>query len=145
VHCAICNNIAAASDGYLFETDQWLLRHSSETNIEGYLILEARRHILDLSQASEKEIASYGPMLALATRAIRRVVAPEKVYTFTLAEAVPHLHVHLIPRGKDMPRAWRGRGILAYPLTPAVNPASLPQVCQSLRQELKRQILIGQP
>jgi diadenosine tetraphosphate (Ap4A) HIT family hydrolase len=127
----------------LLETGEWLLRHSDETNIEGYLILEARRHILDLSQATEMEIASYGPILALATRAIRRVVAPEKVYTFTLAEAVPHLHVHLIPRAKDMPRAWRGRGILAYPLTPTVNGATLPQVCQSLRLELKRQILLG--
>jgi diadenosine tetraphosphate (Ap4A) HIT family hydrolase len=141
--CAICKNIASAAQGYLFETDEWLLRHSAETNIEGYLILEARRHILDLSQATEKEIASYGPILALATRAIRRVVAPEKVYTFTLAEAVPHLHVHLIPRSSDMPKAWRGRGIMTYPLTPSVNAATLPQVCQTLRAELKRQFLLG--
>jgi histidine triad (HIT) family protein len=144
VDCAICQNIAAGKpDSYLFENNEWLLRHSRETNIEGYLILEARRHILDLSQATANEIASYGPMLAMATRAIRKVVAPEKVYTFTLAEAVPHLHIHLIPRAKDMPRAWRGRGILAYPLTPAVNAATLPEVCRALRQELKRQMIIG--
>jgi len=141
--CAICQNIADSSAGYLYESDDWLLRHSVETNIEGYLILESRRHILDLSQASEREIDSYGPALALATRAIRKVTAAERVYTFTLAEAVPHLHVHLIPRGKDMPKAWRGRGILAYPLTPTVNTSTLPEVCKSLRQELRRQILIG--
>ncbi len=143
MHCAICKNIEEKIDSYLLETDEWLIRHSVETNIEGYLILEARRHILDLSQASDKEIATYGPMVALATRAIRRVVSPERVYTFTLAEAVPHLHLHLIPRAKEMPRAWRGRGILAYPLSPAVNAATLPAVCQRLRQELKRQKVLG--
>lgn len=143
MHCAICKNIEGAEQTYLFQSEDWLIRHSAETNIEGYLILEARRHILDLSQANESEIASYGPMIALATRAIRRVVAPEKVYTFTLAEAVPHLHVHLIPRSQHLPRAFRGRGILSYPLTPPVNSATLPQVCRRLSRELQRQKVLG--
>jgi len=107
------------------------------------MILESRRHILDLSQATSEEIASYGPTLAMATRAINKVVAPEKVYTFTLAESCPHLHLHMIPRQKDMPRAWIGRGIMSYPLIPGVNAATLPQVCQKLRLELKRQALLG--
>ena len=126
--CAICNNIVSKNDDYLYQDDQWLLRHSNETNIEGYLILEARRHILDLSQANQEELLSFGPIIALATKSIRAVVKPEKVYTFTLAEAVPHLHVHLIPRSADLPRAWRGRGILSYPLSPSVNSNRLPEI-----------------
>jgi diadenosine tetraphosphate (Ap4A) HIT family hydrolase len=141
--CKICKDIKESRDSYLLETDHWLIRHSHETNLEGYLILEARRHIVDLSQATDDEIASFGPMVALATRTIRRVVSPEKVYTFTLAESVAHLHMHLIPRSKDMPRAWTGRGIMSYPLTPAVNPATLPQVCERLRRELQRQKVLG--
>lgn len=142
--CVICKKIEKSdAETYLYQSEHWLLRHSSETNIEGYLILEARRHILDFSQASTDELAAYGPLLATAMKAIRKVVSPERVYTFSLAEAVPHLHVHLIPRSAEMPRAWKGRGILAYPLEPTVNPARLTAVCQSLRQELKRQILIG--
>ena len=146
--CAICRTIETLQSDrstYVYANAHWLLRHSTETNLEGYLILEPRRHILDFSQASDAELLSYGPTIAMAMRAMRKVVNPERIYTFTLAETAPHLHVHLIPRGKDMPRAWRGRGIMAYPVVPGVNSETLPHICALMKAELKRQSLLGLP
>jgi len=146
--CVICRHVSKTdetADHYVWESEHWLLRHSNETNIEGYLILEPRRHILDFAEANEDELRSYGAVIAAAMKAIKKVVSPVRIYTFTLAESCPHLHVHLIPRSDDFPKAWRARGIMAYPLSPTVNPARMPEICASLRSELKRQVLQSQP
>jgi diadenosine tetraphosphate (Ap4A) HIT family hydrolase len=119
--CAICRGINTAE--HIFQDDNWLIRHSSETNILGYLILESRRHFLDLSFANESELQSYATLLARAISAVRTVIKPERVYTFTLSEAVPHYHVHIIPRTDAIPRNYRGRGILSYPLSPTADPS----------------------
>jgi diadenosine tetraphosphate (Ap4A) HIT family hydrolase len=76
-------------------------------------------------------------------KAIKNTVQPYRIYTFSLAESMPHLHVHLIPRGEAMPRAWKGRGIMSYPLTPGVSSAAMPQICAKLKAELKKLSLIG--
>ncbi|MBU6450649.1 MAG: HIT family protein [Cyanobacteria bacterium REEB67] len=143
MHCTICKLYENDRSTFVYENEHWLLRHSTETNLEGYLILESRRHCLDFAEASEAELASYGPTIGLAMKAIKNVVQPYRIYTFSLAESMPHLHVHLIPRGEDMPRAWIGRGIMAYPLTPAVSGAAMPQICARMKAELKKLSLIG--
>jgi len=146
VNCVICQHISKTdetAEHYVYETEHWHLRHANETDIEGYLILEPRRHILDFADANEEELATYGTVIASAMRAIKKVVAPVRIYTFTLAESCPHLHVHLIPRSEDFPEAWRARGIMSYPLSPVVNPTRMPELCASFRNELQRQIPVA--
>src|SRR5688572_9417356 len=116
--CVICQR--ASEESYLVRrTDHWTLRHSDETNIAGYVVLEPRRHFLDLSHATDAEAASYGIELKNALSAVRTVTGCERVYTFSLGESCPHFHLHIIPRGKDFPPEYIARGIMAYPLTPS--------------------------
>jgi diadenosine tetraphosphate (Ap4A) HIT family hydrolase len=136
--CGICTrNSADLTDVLIYEDEHWRVRHSQETNILGYVILETRRHMLDLSQANQAELESYGPLLGKLMKAIRTVTNCERVYSFTLAEMVPHYHVHLIPRTGAIPRAFRGRGILSYPLQPCADKELMLQTCDRLRRALK--------
>jgi len=140
VNCVICKHISKTdetAEHYVFETEHWLLRHSNETDIEGYLILEPRRHILDFADANEEELAAYGTVIAAAMKAIKKIVAPVRIYTFTLAESCPHLHVHLIPRSEDFPDQWRARGIMSYPLSPVVDEGRMAELCAAFRSNLK--------
>jgi histidine triad (HIT) family protein len=107
-------------------------------NITGYVLIEARRHFLDMSDASSAEAADYGNVLAATMRAVRDVVACERIYTFSLAEAVPHYHLHVIPRRADFLRAYRARGIMQYPVKPAVDPAVMEFMCERLRRAFQR-------
>lgn len=132
--CVIC---ARAGDRKLivFENEHWIVRHSNETNIPGYVLIEARRHFLDMSHATTRESATYGALLAHTMSAVRRVVPDcERIYTFSLAEAVPHYHLHVIPRRDDFPRAYKGRGIMQYPLLPAMDESLLDLMCERLRR-----------
>jgi len=119
--------------------DTWAIRHSDETNIVGYFILEPKRHFLDLSEADEAEISSFGSMVSLIVKALREVVDCERVYTFSFAEAVPHFHLHLVPRHADFPRAYRGRAVTTYPLQPRASKELVDEVCERMRRALRRQ------
>ncbi|HEY9715148.1 MAG TPA: hypothetical protein V6C72_16885, partial [Chroococcales cyanobacterium] len=88
--CAICRSQTAEQRHVVYEDDHWVLRHSIETNLVGYLVLESRRHFLDMAEAGAAEAASFGVVLKNAVQAIRRVIEVERVYTYTLAEVVPH-------------------------------------------------------
>jgi diadenosine tetraphosphate (Ap4A) HIT family hydrolase len=142
-HCVICQRQSTESANVVFESANWIARHSQETNILGYLLLEARRHFLDLSEANEHECASFGRVMNELVGAVRHTVKAERVYTITLAEIVPHFHVHIIPRTSAMPRAFRGRGILNYPLSPGADASLVENVCTSLKRRLHGKIASG--
>src|ERR1700743_2125499 len=101
--CLICE-LAIPETHLVYRGDEWEIRHSSETNILGYCIIQARRHFLDLSEANHSELASYGNILSKLMQAQREILQYDRVYTFSLAEAVPHYHLHVIPKSHDFPR-----------------------------------------
>jgi diadenosine tetraphosphate (Ap4A) HIT family hydrolase len=129
----------------VFENEHWIVRHSSETNIAGYVLIESRRHFLDMAEATAAEAASYGEVLAATMAAVREVAQPERVYTFSLAEAVPHYHLHVIPRRADFPRAYRARGIMQYPLQPAVDDSICELTCERLRRAFRTRLTSACP
>jgi histidine triad (HIT) family protein len=135
--CVICKY---AKDGShtVFENDHWIVRHSNETNIPGYVLVEPRRHFLDMSEATPAEAASYGEVLSKSMQAVREVTQCERIYTFSLGESCPHFHLHVIPRRADFPRAYVARGIMQYPLTPAVDNSILEFTCERLRRAFQR-------
>lgn len=139
--CKICAEHAGGHSYKIYEDENWLVRHSNETNILGYCIIDAQRHFLDLSFAREDELASYGKILGRVTAAIRSVIDCERVYTFSLAEAVPHFHVHVIPRTAELTKKYCGRGIMSYPLSPAADPGLVGQACDRLRRALRRELV----
>ncbi len=136
--CQICKRQEEESQqDIILTTDSFVVRHSRETNILGYLVIEARRHILDLTEATEDEAANYGTLLKQVMALIRKLTAAERIYTFSLGEAVPHFHVHVIPRTDSLPRYYRGRGIMSYPVEPGLKEEQMEEVCKSLRYLLK--------
>ncbi len=137
--CPICQRQKNADSEIVFADHLWIARHSVETNILGYLVLEPRRHFIDLAEATIQEAHSFGTILRQLVGAVKATIKPERVYTFTLAESVPHFHVHIIPRRPTMPRAYRGRGILNYPLQPGPNKTMVQELCQTLRRRLRWQ------
>ncbi len=134
MQCQLClDQSKYAESQIIYDDENWLLRHSLETDILGYLVLQSKRHFLDLSESSHLERTIYGDLLGGAMKVIRKVTGCERVYTFSLAEAVPHFHVHIIPRSKDFPQEFKGRGIMSYPVTPVAEKELVDEICQRLK------------
>lgn len=137
--CLICDRAKAEGEArFIFESEHYRVRHSDETDLKGYLIVESKRHFLDLSDASHAEADDLGAVVARATKAIHIFCQPKRVYSFTLAEAVPHFHMHLIPRAKDLDSAYVGRGIMAYPLNPALEPKERQAIAEQMQKILQQ-------
>lgn len=116
-NCPLCDK-QFKKEYILYEDDNWLVRHSEETNILGYFILQSKDHLIDLSEANDSASREYGVVLNRLMKAIRKITDCHRIYTFSLGEAVPHYHLHVIPKAETFPRTYTGRGITSYPVKP---------------------------
>jgi diadenosine tetraphosphate (Ap4A) HIT family hydrolase len=133
--CRICR-LDIPEQYLVFASESWRVRHSLETDIAGYCLLEPQRHFLDLSEASVSELTEYSRLLAAVMKALREILRCRRVYTFSLAEAVPHFHQHIIPIAEDFSPLHRGRGILSYPGEPVCDPELVAATAGILRTQL---------
>jgi histidine triad (HIT) family protein len=72
----------------------------------GHLFVEPRRHAPGLADLTDAEARSVGWWSTQASRALRDVAGAEHVYAAVIGDAVPHLHVHLLPRFPGTPREY---------------------------------------
>lgn len=93
--CPICEAHKNPEE-ILYENEFWIIRKANQ-NLEGYLYLEAKRHVEFWHQLTLEQFESYGKALHKGTEIVEGY-HPEKMYMTAIAERVPHLHVHLIPR-----------------------------------------------
>lgn len=96
-------------------TPSWDIVHAFGTTIEGWLVLVARRHITSVAEMADEEAATLGPLIREVSRCLQVVVDCEKTYVVQFAEHQnhPHVHVHVIPRARDLPVEQRGPGIFS--------------------------------
>ena len=72
----------------------------------GHLFVEPHRHAPGLADLTGAEAERVGWWCTRASRALREVAGAEHVYAAVIGDAVPHLHVHLIPRYPGTPREY---------------------------------------
>ncbi len=63
----------------------------------GFSYLEPRRHIPDITALDGEEAATFGPVLARCSAALKDATGCELVYVYVFGGSIPHLHVHLAP------------------------------------------------
>ena len=97
--------------GVIYEDGLWRLEHSQPIPMVGWLILKPLRHVEAFADLTPDEAASLDPLVRRITGAMTEVLAPARVYVCLYAEAVSHVHFHLIPRYHETPREHWGPGV----------------------------------
>jgi diadenosine tetraphosphate (Ap4A) HIT family hydrolase len=114
VSCQANSGALLAPGGVLYDDGLWRLEHAFEPiPMVGWLVLKPLRHVESLADLTSEEAAALGMLLRRIARAMDDTLAPARVYTVLFAEAVAHLHLHLIPRAPDLPQTYRGPGAFA--------------------------------
>ncbi len=109
VACRANRGEIVAPGAALYDDGLWRLEHTFEPiPMVGWLVLKPLRHVESLADLTAEEAAALGPLLRRISQAMNETLAPAKVYAALFAEAVAHLHIHLIPRAADLPEASRG-------------------------------------
>jgi diadenosine tetraphosphate (Ap4A) HIT family hydrolase len=137
VACRANRGEIVAPGAALYDDGLWRLEHTFEPiPMVGWLVLKPIRHVETLADLSSEEAALLGPLLQRITQAMNETLAPAKVYAALFAEAVAHLHIHLIPRAADLPEMYRGPGAFALLSEAAHSGANLGDVREAQRVAL---------
>jgi len=99
IDCKICKSHL---EGTHQEYSHWIVREGEK--IPGYFYLEAKNHVESYSELSESAWIEFGKILSEYSQIVISNHKPIKLYTVSIAEAVPHLHFHLVPRYIDEPK-----------------------------------------
>jgi diadenosine tetraphosphate (Ap4A) HIT family hydrolase len=104
--------------GVIFDDGRWRVEHMlAPALLPGWLIVKPLRHVESLAELTPDEAAVLGTLLVRVTAELEAVTGADRVYTVLLAEAVRHVHFHLIPRTDTVPERMRGPSIFSLPPT----------------------------
>jgi len=97
--CSICQKHKSKNASYILTTNNFCIYHGPiESNILGYIYIESSRHIEYWSQLTLKEQRELGQLISDIELILVDKFSIERMYTVSIAEAVRHFHIHLIPR-----------------------------------------------
>ena len=89
--------------GYIYEDEHWMVCHApAKLAPLGMLFIESKRHFLDFGEFNNEEQVSYGILAKRIFAALKQLTNAERIYQVPMVEGVPHFHVWLIPRTKDI-------------------------------------------
>lgn len=108
--CLVCDELTGdvpVPGGHLEVSDDVAVFHcpvpASATEVfPGYLFVTPRRHAAGFADLDDSEAAAVGVAITRWSRALEAAGA-EQVYVARIGHAVPHLHVHLVPRWPGTP------------------------------------------
>lgn len=146
--CVTCELIRRRDEGSVPRWDQirrtpnWDVVHAFGTSIEGWLVLVVRRHITAVADMTDNEAAALGPLVKEVSRSIQAVIGCEKTYVAQFAEHPdhPHVHVHVIPRVRDLPHEHRGPrifGALGSSKGDAVSDDRMNEIAELMSSEMR--------
>jgi diadenosine tetraphosphate (Ap4A) HIT family hydrolase len=126
-----------------------VVAHAFNANLEGWLVVLPRRHVVSLDQLDDVEAHELGPLLCGVTAALKATTGCEKTYVLLLAESegFQHVHFHVVPRGSDLPDAYRATkifGLLGNPELEVVAPERMDEVAIAVRDHLARMGITGE-
>jgi diadenosine tetraphosphate (Ap4A) HIT family hydrolase len=122
----------------IYDDGRWRVAHATGSSLPGWLVVVPRRHILSLSALTPGESTSLGDLLAELSGALEQGLGALKAYVIFFAEkeGFAHLHIHVVPRYRDLPPERRGPGVFQYlnqPPDQCIPPETMDEMALKLR------------
>jgi HIT domain-containing protein len=97
--CPICARIGPPPDTLAELRVSWVTSGVGPLPVRGYACVIAKRHVVEPFELEGDERAAFWEDVLVAGEAIARHVCPAKMNYEIHGNTIPHLHVHLLPRG----------------------------------------------
>lgn len=97
--CVLCQPLQ--NEELLVQGEKWRVILAAETTYPGFCRVIWQDHIAEMTDLKERDREELMRVVWLVEKAIRDVMAPEKINLASLGNMVPHLHWHVIPRFSD--------------------------------------------
>lgn len=119
MECYSCKSISGEkriSPGpIVYEGKNWLIEHAYPSKLKGWLVLVTKRHVEALHELNEEEFIELGEICSKTTKILHEFLNCEKEYSMCLAEVehFNHIHFHIVPKPKDLPKEFWGAKVFA--------------------------------
>jgi histidine triad (HIT) family protein len=113
--CIFCRIVARQAPAHVVYEDAQLLAFMDLFPAsEGHLLVIPKRHVINLLDSDDGDLAAISPLTRRLAQAQRRALAPDGIAVVQLngaaaGQTVWHYHVHLIPRRKGDSMQVHGR------------------------------------
>ncbi|HZT97093.1 MAG TPA: HIT family protein [Chloroflexota bacterium] len=139
VFCDVVQSPNSSSDLIVYQDDLVLaahvLDHEGATYL-GQLLLQTKRHVPGYAELTDGEAVAAGLALTRVARALKACTAAEKIYAFTFAEVVPHLHTYVTSRYRGTPVEYWRMNVQQWPDAPRGDRQAVGALCERLRTAL---------
>lgn len=95
--CDLAEGRVALPGGLIHRTRLWLVEHCIGPLGVGTLVVKPRRHVTEVAELADGEVAELGPLLRMASSIARDLTGAEQVYNclWSHAGGVP-VHIHYV-------------------------------------------------
>ncbi|MDR4889573.1 HIT family protein [Fredinandcohnia sp. QZ13] len=143
--CFICkkhNGLIQTAGETIYEDDFVYvghIDHSGEDSYLGHIMIDLKRHAPTLADLTMEEAKAFGIIMARVSKALKESEQAEHIYSFVSGNAVPHLHMHIVPRYPNTPKEfWGPMSVYDWPQAPMGNNEQIVQVCRRLKGTLEK-------
>ncbi|MFJ6413572.1 HIT family protein [Terribacillus saccharophilus] len=143
-NCFICDKHAGrieVSGDRIYEDEYIYISHidkKGKSTYLGHIMLDLKRHVAQVGDMSEGEAAAFGIAMKRAAKALQGTLQAEHVYTLVSGNAVPHVHMHIIPRYAGTPeKYWGPMDVYAWPDAPFGGELEIREVTAKLQCFMK--------
>ncbi|MDQ0268351.1 HIT family protein [Cytobacillus purgationiresistens] len=141
--CFICKKHSGeikVSGGTVYEDEYVYAGHiysEDDDHYLGYMMIDLKRHAPGLGDMTDDESKAFGSLLNKLRQGLKVIEGAEHIYAFVAGDAVPHLHMHIIPRYSDTPEEYWGPGaVMKWPGARKGGKHDIEKVCHRLKEFL---------
>ena len=99
--CAQLDTSPAGTAAWASRDDHWAVADHTSSGVPGWFVVQTTRHVESFAELDATEAAQLGDVLRRLAAALHAVTGRDRVYTYSLGETVPHLHVLVGVPGED--------------------------------------------
>lgn len=99
--CQILRGELNPPGGIILQTKYWSCDHAYDIPLPGFLFLKTNRHVESIASLNENEANEFGSVLLKITKAMDKILEPERIYVLRYGEVIRHVHFWLLPRTEE--------------------------------------------
>lgn len=142
--CFICqkhSNSIQTSGVMIYKDDYVYAGHidrNGDPNYLGHIMIDLKRHVPTLGDMNMEEAKAFGMITARVSKALIESENAEHIYSYVMGDAVPHLHMHLVPRYPNTPKEhWGPNALYEWEDAPMGDNEEVIQLCNRIKTYLE--------
>ncbi|WP_413381996.1 HIT family protein [Alkalihalobacillus sp. 1P02AB] len=138
--CFICSKhkgIIETSGITIYEDEFVFVGHidqKEQPHYLGHLMIDLKRHAPTLGHMTSEEAKAFGVAIARVSKALLESENAEHIYSYVAGNALPHLHLHLVPRYPNTPQQfWGPMAVYDWEKAPFGDTDAVKKLCQRIK------------